>query len=139
MIRKLNKLPKEIISKIISYTYSPQSKELCDDIKSYHLTMINIHNYYINTLFIDICQIDSCMFKDILSFLNSDTPTLNGHQKLFKHIIRRFILYANKSPRKIDIIVFKNMINSNYRISKILIGLMNTIERERLMTFLMYI
>ena len=40
----INKLPNDIICKIISYTYSIQPKELLEDIESYYNTKIMLYN-----------------------------------------------------------------------------------------------
>ena len=40
------RLPAEITNKILSYTYLPQTSQLCDDIKNYSNTLVEIYEYY---------------------------------------------------------------------------------------------
>ena len=46
MINYITLLPDEVISKIISYSYSPQSKELSQDVQSYKKTEAYLKKNY---------------------------------------------------------------------------------------------
>ena len=46
MIENLKKMPTDVINKIFSYYYSPQSKELLDDIKNYTKSLKVIEKIY---------------------------------------------------------------------------------------------
>ena len=58
-----NKLSKELIYIILSYTPQPQSKELTEDIKNFHeskqILLQRYHNYWIIIFCIDIILLNS--------------------------------------------------------------------------------
>lgn len=70
-----NKLPYEIIMIIISYSYSPQSKILCDDIKSFVHTKKELLKIYCSRYHISaICL--GWLYDDIILFYNANNIAL---------------------------------------------------------------
>ena len=46
-MNKLNKLPKELLFKILSYTYEIQDKSMLEDIRNFHKSKQIIHAIYV--------------------------------------------------------------------------------------------
>ena len=61
----------ELVSKIISYTYSPQFKELCQDVESYKKTETYLKNIYRED-FHDEEEAAGWLSNNICRFLNDD-------------------------------------------------------------------
>jgi len=129
----LSLLPNEIISKIISYTYSPQSNQLLEDIKSYHVTKALIDRYYYRYWIQIIRQLRTedrnWLINDIFLFLNDFKPILfYRYSEKFKQTIRQ--LYMLRQKKNIE-----DIINSfdrhpvNFQINTFW-GLMNPNDRS---------
>jgi hypothetical protein len=89
-----NKLPKELIYIILSYTYQPQSKELTEDIRSFYESKQKLlqtyHNYWII-----ICQENEPSDKewitnDLYRYSNKNSLTIYGYVNDF------FLLFYRK-------------------------------------------
>ena len=93
-------LPNELVSKIISYTYSPQSKELCQDVQSYKKTETYLKNIYRED-FHDEEEAMGWLANNICRFLNDDIATMYGYSPRFINIFRRPI--QNKIKSDIEI------------------------------------
>lgn len=95
----INKLPIDIVNNIISYTYSPQSKELMNDIKSYFKTKRKVFADYHDMWFDDIYEDSdkSWLINDLYSFANDYNPTIFIYVHSFYAIFARlFMLNANR-------------------------------------------
>ena len=93
-------LPNELVSKIISYSYSPQSKELCQDVQSYKKTETYLKNIYRED-FHDEEEAMGWLSNNICRFLNDDIATMYGYSPQFINIFRRPIQNKNKSDIEI--------------------------------------
>jgi hypothetical protein len=100
----MNKLPNEILFKILSYTYEPQDKTLVQDIRDFHKSKLTIDAFYAKkwNFFVNECPRD-WIINDIFIFMNDNIPTMFGYHKKCQNIINRnpfvknvenFILYS---------------------------------------------
>ena len=135
----LNTLPSEIINTIISYTLSPQSRELQNDITSCVETTKQISSYY-KEQFPETEDsrgtYEEWISNDIARFLNNDIPTLYGYQDLYLGVYQRWFMNTSKDLdamrtyiTRIDDDLYPNDI-------KVTIGLLTPAERDNLIAFL---
>jgi hypothetical protein len=100
----MNKLPNELIFKILSYTYEPQDNTLLQDIRDFHKSKMTIDAFYSEKWgrFVNEYPRD-WIINDIFIFMNDNIPTMFGYCKKCKDIINRnpfvknadnFILYT---------------------------------------------
>ena len=86
-------LPMDIIKQIIPYTYSLQSKELLEDIRSYYISKKSIEDIYFNIFFDDYFVDDkvdkSWLINDLFAFANDYNPTMFGFVDSFYDIFSR--------------------------------------------------
>ena len=100
-----NKLSKELIYIILSYTPQPQSKELTEDIKNFHeskqILLQRYHNYWII-----ICQENEPSDKewitnDLCRYSNKNSPTMNGYvNDFFLFFYRKFNIKTKEQVYK---------------------------------------
>ena len=57
----MNKLPNEILLKILSYTYEPQDKTLVQDIRDFHKSKLHENHWFLLAL-IFYCNLESIHF-----------------------------------------------------------------------------
>lgn len=93
-------LPDELVLKIISYSYSPQSKELCQDVQSYKKTETYLKNIYRED-YQDEEEAMGWLSNNICRFLNDDIATMFGYRSRFIDVFRRPIQNKNKSDIEI--------------------------------------
>ena len=93
-------LPDELVLKIISYSYSPQSKELCQDVQSYKKTETYLKNIYRKD-YKDEEEAMGWLSNNICRFLNDDIATMFGYRPRFIDVFRRPIQNKNKSDIEI--------------------------------------
>lgn len=132
-------LPEEVISKIISYSYSPQSKELCEDVRSYKKTEAYLKKNYRKD-YKHEADAMGWLANNIYRFLNDDLPTIYGYQPSFINIFKRPIQNHVKSDTEI-INYIENLSElsiSDYRCIdvNISIALLNISERIQLINWL---
>ena len=100
----MNKLPNELLLKILSYTYEPQDNTLLQDIRDFHKSKLTIDAFYSEKWgrFVNEYPRD-WIINDIFIFMNDNIPTMFGYCKKCKDIINRnpfvknadnFILYT---------------------------------------------
>lgn len=95
-------LPKELINIIITYTYSPQSNHLLEDIKHNYITKELLYTFYFNYWLSthDEIEYKYWLFNDILGYTNSNQATMYGYTDEFYSIMSRNIILTKK--QKID-------------------------------------
>ena len=107
----IKKLPIDIVNYIISYTYSPQSKELRYDIQSYFKTKKKVFTYYHNMWFDNMYE-DSdktWLINDLFSFANDYNPTIFSYVDSFYIIFsRNFMLKSDHNKIKMYISNLEN-------------------------------
>ena len=99
----IKKLPEDIISLIIPYTYSLQSKELIDDIQTYFSKKKIITRIYSKWWF-DSNEENAdknWLHNDLISFANDYNATMFGFKESFYNIFSRNIM-LKKDENKID-------------------------------------
>ena len=69
-------LPEDILYKIISYSYSPQPKELLEDIRDYSSTLNTVGNVYYNRWILDVGESvpedRNWLVNDIIRYITRD-------------------------------------------------------------------
>jgi hypothetical protein len=137
------RLPSNVIQIIIPYTYKPQSRELCRDIRSYytiiHDTRKQYHKLYPGQIpFISGDEADEWLSNDICRFLNNDIPTMYGYHTFYIETYSR--LHMNKTKDVTNMVEYITKIDDKLfpRDIKIVIGLLNPDEREKLIKFLRF-
>ena len=118
-MNSLSRLPLEIIrEEIIPFTYNPQPKEICDDIKSFYNVRKHLSEIYYDrwrwTFEYEENADYNWLENDILRFYNNDIALMNGlhidyinrYRRLFmlndksieyiKHLIRLYLTYNSK-------------------------------------------
>jgi hypothetical protein len=118
----MNKLPKEIIYKIISFTYSPQPKYLTEDIISFYLSK-QICNFLYHDYW--IIQMGNETLEDKYWLLNN----LFNYTNKFLHSIFTRIPLLNTQNKVINYMKCFNKTDIKTQIN-ILFGLMTPIERN---------
>lgn len=126
-------LPMDIINHILPYTYSIQSPELLDDIRSYYITKESIEKIYFNIWFDEYFvddKVDKCwLINDLFAFANDYNATIFGFVDSFYDIFSRNIM-LKKDLQKIN--NFIRLIENNNIEKQINIfwGLFTPEERE---------
>ena len=100
MIKNLKKSPIDIINKIFSYYYSPQPKELLEDIENYTKSLNIIEKIYYDfwignwpQAFLPAPGQDKdWLINDIFAFANKQQATLKGYIDDFYGLWLRFLL-----------------------------------------------
>jgi hypothetical protein len=117
---KIQSFPIEIQYKIMSYSYSPQSHHLCQDIKNYFETInylrIYYRNIYIEEWGEELPEDQYWLVNDVLGFMNDYYPIFLGYRHHFCEIINRSQVYRNWSNKRFENVVdtfIKKLNNSN--------------------------
>jgi hypothetical protein len=95
----MNKLPKELLFKIMSYTYEIQDKSMLEDIRSFHESRQIIYAIYLEKWGYSINEHHAdWIINDIGIFMNDNIPSMFGYCKKCKDIIHRnpFVKNAEK-------------------------------------------
>lgn len=89
----IQKLPTDIIQKIIPYTYNLQDKTLLDDIVNYKTTRTRIDELYYNCwiVLVGLEQPNDkdWLINDIFAYANDYKATMNGYVEKFYRIFYR--------------------------------------------------
>ena len=89
----IQKLPADIIQKIIPYTYNLQDKTLLDDIVNYKTTRTRIDELYYNCwiILVGLEQPDdkNWLINDIFAYANDYKATMHGYVEKFYRIFYR--------------------------------------------------
>lgn len=106
----IQKLPDELISIIMSYTYNIQNKELRQDIKNYHLTFSAINEIYLER-FMEyndpIRESQEWLNNDVYGFCNNHVAIMFGYVDDFYKIFFQHPLLNTKSKLDKYIVVLE--------------------------------
>lgn len=137
----MNKLPIDIIrEKILPYTYQPQSKELCYDIRSFY----NIRDYlcklyykrWNNAYYYEENADLNWLDNDLGRFCNDDKAMMYGFTDNCIAKYSRIFGLKNSNRKKISNYINKITVTSNVIHSiNIQIGILNVEERLKLVDF----
>lgn len=126
----IQRLPIELIEKIISFSYKPQPEQLLLDIRSFYFckrALLKIYKeYHVHYLGEDHTEYD-WLYNDLLGFYNDDIPTMYFITNHFQMIFKRNFIRVKYPVNSLD----KN--NSRYCVN-IMLGLMNPYERLTFVT-----
>ena len=143
----LSSLPLEIVSKcILPMTYSPQSNELCEDIRSFYNVKGRIYTKY-RSKYPPTAQTyegesaEDWLENDLTRFLNDDTPTMYGIKEQYIKIYSRLFTLKNQSNERVLNRIFisssgyKELVDENNDINTI-IAILTVDERIKLVEFM---
>ena len=127
-----NKLPKELIYVILSYTPQPQSKELTEDIRNFQESkqiILNIyHNYWIFNYQQNEPTDKEWIINDLYGFYNRGIATNNGYVNEFYDLFfRKFNMLTKEQVNKYITIFDNKLLDTQINIFW---GLLNFKERN---------
>jgi hypothetical protein len=133
-----NKLPKELIYIILSYTPQPQSKELTEDIKNFYESKQIIFNLYYKIWIINYKHLEPSdkewIINDLYRYANCDIPTMNGYtDKFYNLFFRIFNIITKEQINKYITLVDNKLLDSQINIFW---GLLNPKERNEFISFI---
>ena len=86
----MNKLPIEVIYKIMAYTYQPQPSFLLEDIRDFHKSRETMDKMYFKKWCHHTREVHSdWLINDIFIYMNKSQPTMFGYCNHFRNIIYR--------------------------------------------------
>lgn len=143
----LRNLPEEIVTKcILPMTYSPQSTELCEDIRSFHNVKGRLYTKY-RSKYPPTAQnyegesAEDWLVNDLVRFLNDDAPTIYGIKEQYIEIYSRLFTLKNQSKDRILNRIFisssgySELVDDNNDINTI-IAILTVDERIKLVEFM---
>ena len=129
----INRLPIDIVLKIIPYTYTLQNKNILNDIVNYVETKKNLlilyHTYWFD---IEEDEYKNWLINDIFAYANDYNATMYGYVNKFYCIFERHIGLRSQSKEKIDKYVYNLEKESVETQINIFLGLLNLTERNDL-------
>ena len=134
----IQRLPIDIIRRIIPYTYNIQEKTLLNDIEHFTETKLQLHQLYHNYWAIEMQSPDASeytfwLINDIVRYANNYNPTMYGYVDQFYNIFKRHISLQTKD--QIDQYVNKLDETDNVLTQiNVFIGLLTISERKELLT-----
>lgn len=136
----LDSIPEDIIREhIIPYTYEPQPKTLCDDVRNYYDVLNELKAMYATIYSNGYDNEDNdWLSNDIERFMNEDFPTMFGYRDFFLQFYRRMFLLQHANENKIISLLSTESIRMSTNVPR-QIALMTPSEREDLKTFLIEI
>jgi len=133
----IQKLPFDIVLRIIPYTYNIQQKSLLNDIINFTQVKNILYELYYNYWMIEMQVQDpeedkNWLINDILGYANNNNAIMFGYVDNFYNIFKRNIVLKTKTKEEIKKYV-KNIYNKEV-ISQIniFLGLFTTHERNEL-------
>ena len=100
----IRKLPEEIVQYILPFTYSCQSPELIEDIRSFYyarnIVRASYHHTFILLLYNNPLEDIEWMVNDIIIYANSDQPTMHGYHPFFYHLCSRFFSLDSQEKQR---------------------------------------
>jgi len=148
-ISLLQTLPREVLNYLIPFTYCPQPKALCQDIRSYHKTINTLTQHYLKKFgSSDFPGLDATewLSNDIVRYLNHNNPTVNDAllqpelraaalEPFYLEVYGRHYLTRHLTPEYMREYIPRIDHKLYPRDIKILVGLLRPKERINLMTF----
>jgi hypothetical protein len=137
-ISLLQKLPREVLNHLIPFTYCPQPKALCQDIRSYSKTLNILTHHYVAKFGRSIHphqEATEWLSNDIARYLNHDIPTMYGYQPFYLAVYGRHYLTCHLTSEYMREYITQIDNNLYPRDIKIVVGLLRPKERTNLMTF----
>ncbi len=134
----LNRLPIEIFREhIIPYTYNPQPKELCRDIRSFHYIREYLYElYYKRWENLEPGEYINWLENDIIRFLNNDKATMWGYVENYLEKLSRLYLLKDKSEKTIRQYIHTKVVHFEVKYAiKTFLGLLTPDERLELVNF----
>lgn len=131
----IQKLPDDIILRIIPYTYHLQNKNLLDDIKNYKETKTKLFEIYHQYWIVEAQSVDpdediNWLINDIFAYANNYKATMWGYVEKFYQIFKRNISLQTKNT--IDKYIY-NMEKKTVPIQiNIFLGLLTINERKEI-------
>jgi len=93
MRKFLQSLPEEIKNHIISYTYSPQSLKLMEDVQNYvsskNIVQTLYYNRWNHTFFYEEQADHNWLYNDLIGYMNEGQATMFGYRARFHDILSR--------------------------------------------------
>lgn len=136
---ELTKLPPDIISRIIPYTYEIHDKLLLKDIIHYHHSKKILLELYHKFWMIDMQSVEidedkNWLINDIFAYANNYKATMNGYIDDFYNIFKRNnLLQINENIDKYVLFLLnKKHVSSQINI---FLGLLTPKERNDIITF----
>jgi hypothetical protein len=132
-MKLFRQLPDVILSRILTYTYQPQSKKLLNDIENYKKTrewLSKLYHTCGKTLAIDSQESNDWLVNDMLAYMNNYKATHHGYVYKFYTIVQRMCpLDTLESVGTYLRKLFKKGVTSQINI---LLGMFNLYERNDL-------
>ena len=128
----INRLPKDIISRILPYTYHTQTKKLLNDVVQYkeaQVQLLDLYHTYWSQYDISLDECKHWLINDMFAYANHDKPTMYGY-------VHHFYTLFNRNPTH----SIENLENYLKQFSKkevntqinLLLGMFNLYERRDL-------
>ena len=139
MIHFMNKLPIDIVFKIISYTYNFQNKPLLNDIEDYTKSKTLLLELYHQFWVFEMSEDKNWLINDIFAYANNYNATMYGYIDKFYNIFKRnkylqtkdqIDKYVNKLEKKeaiTQINIFLGLLTIQER-NDIIIAFLNNME-----------
>lgn len=135
----MNKLPIDIVFKIISYTYNFQNKPLLNDIEDYTKSKTLLLELYHQFWVFEMSEDKNWLINDIFAYANNYNATMYGYIDKFYNIFKRnkylqtkdqIDKYVNKLEKKeaiTQINIFLGLLTIQER-NDIIIAFLNNME-----------
>ena len=136
-----NKLPKELIYIILSYTYQPQSKEITEDIinfnESKQILLKSYENYWIFFYQQNKPADKEWIINDLYRYSNKNISTMNGYiDEFYELFFRKFNTITKEKVNKYIKILDNKSLDTQINIFW---GLFNLKERNEFIKIFQYI
>lgn len=139
------KLPQELHRHVLSYTYSPQPKDLLDDIRSFHTSLYVIKEIYRcnKTIFAGDDNaptwVEDWIINDLYGWLNDDMAVMYGFREKFVNLIQRNPYYALFTRWTTEEIILLLGMKSGESELRIFWGLLNPNQRQKFILDRLYV
>ena len=137
----MNRLPIDIIREhILPFTYNPQPKKICDDIKSFFNIRKHLCNVYYDR-WKDTFEYEenadyNWLENDILRFYNNDIALMNGIHIDYINRYRRMFMLNDKDREDINHLITLYLRYDSKQMVNRLLGILTSEERIDLVDFL---
>jgi hypothetical protein len=133
----INKLPMDIVLRIIPYTYNVQNKKLLDDIVNYNeirTTLLELYYQYWTIIMQEPYQDEYkyWLINDIIAYANKYNATMYGYVDNFYNIFKRDIRFQRRTNEEIDKFVSELGRKDVSQQINVFLGLLTASERKDL-------